>query len=305
MEIFTILFKSILSMFITISVGALAYKKNIISDEHLIGLNNILAFIILPCLIVSNFCISYSQEVFINLIYTTLLGSLVYIIPFILSSVCFKSKEQLERFTVIFSNTGFIGIPLVQATIGEQYVIYMSVHLVATTILAWTLGVYILSNDKREINAKKIIKNPCVYASIIGILIFLLDIPISDIIYNPIREIGMSCTLISFIIIGCYLAKTNIGNNFKNIKLYKLSILRLLGAPIITGLLLCLVPSSLNEIKLLTIITACTPVGAIITVLAQMYNKRPDIGAFYIIFTTALSALTLPLIVQIFYNLWI
>ena len=81
----------------------------------------------------------------------------------------FHRKSAVREFGTAFSNAGFIGIPLVQMTLGSDAVFYVASYVALINIFQWTYGVLILTKDKSAVSAKKIVKNPILIALIIAL----------------------------------------------------------------------------------------------------------------------------------------
>ena len=54
----------------------------------------------------------------------------------------------IERFSSVYSNCGFMGIPLVNAMFGSEGVFYLTAFITVFNILAWTHGIIIISGEK-------------------------------------------------------------------------------------------------------------------------------------------------------------
>ena len=91
------------------------------------------------------------------------LGALL--LSMLVSTLVFRRKSAIRRFGAAFSNAGFIGIPLVQMTLGEDAVFYVASFVAILNILQWTYGVFIITGDRSQISLKKIITNPIAVSS--------------------------------------------------------------------------------------------------------------------------------------------
>ena len=65
---------------------------------------------------------------------------LVHVLFLILTTILKQvlQLDTIERATVIYSNAGILVIPLVQALLGQEYVIYSSAYIAVQLILIWT-----------------------------------------------------------------------------------------------------------------------------------------------------------------------
>ena len=71
-----------------------------------------------------------------------------------------ENRRRVIRFASVFSNTGFIALPLAQALIDNENchegALYAAVYLAVFNILLWTYG-YAQMSGSTEITAKKIL----------------------------------------------------------------------------------------------------------------------------------------------------
>src|SRR5690606_12979168 len=110
----------------------------------------------LPCLILGGvFQLTIDRQLFIQL-------SIIFVISVILNALgvtfgwmtakALKFSTQKAREVAVlsgFGNTGFIGIPLCAALYGSEGALYAAVFDTGTAIMLWTLGTFVLQQDKQ------------------------------------------------------------------------------------------------------------------------------------------------------------
>ena len=129
-------------------------------------------------------------------------------------------QKGLYMFMTIFSNTGFMGYPIMKALFGNDAVFYTALFNILFNLEVFTLGVILINygNDvKMKLNPKNLL-SPGVVASIIAIFIYFLEIPIPDVIANSCGMVGDMTTPLAMMIIGATLA---------NIKVKELSLIHI------------------------------------------------------------------------------
>ena len=82
--------------------------------------------------------------------------------------------NSIEKASIIYTNAGYLVIPLVSAVLGEEWVFYTTAFILVQTILMWTHGVNLIGQEK-NLNIRKILCNPNVIAMIIGIALCVGD----------------------------------------------------------------------------------------------------------------------------------
>ena len=135
----------------------------------------------------------------------------------------------------------------------------------------------------------------------IGFAFFLFSVPVPDFISGSLDTLGEVNTGLAMVVLGCYLAQTRLSLIVRDLRAYKVSVLRLNVAPLLTLLLLWLVPSALvpSDIKMVVLITFSTPIGAMVAMLSQKYGANYEYGAGIVSLSTLLSLVSMPIILGI------
>lgn len=295
---YTILLQ-IIKMFLMICVGIILYKKKIITTSVITGLSNILLYIATPCIIVNSFLQEYSPEKVPNLIFVFFMSIIIHILCIFLSKIVYPKGDPIDQWGLIFSNSGFIGIPLVQGVFGDEAVFYLAPFIGIFYVFVWTYGIWIMCHDKRQISIKKLLLNPSIIALVFGILTFFFQINIPSPIHGSISSFAGLNTPLAMIVLGGHLAKGGILEILKNRKAYKVSFFRLFLAPLITAAILSLFPSRWDEVKNVLLIAESAPIGALSPVFAQKYEEDSTYAAQTVCLSTLLCIITIPIIMTI------
>ena len=296
MNIAIILFNQIIVMFLLMFVGTYLYKKQLVTIEGSKQLGNLLLKIVVPIVILKSFAVEYSDEKQQILIITFILSLFVLLISMIVSHIIYK-KDPILNFASSFSNVGFIGIPLVQAVLGDDSVFYITCIVAQLVALQWTYGLMIITKNKDFIKLKNVMINPVVIAFIIGLLIFKLDIQLPNVMMDTFTFMANMNTPLAMIICGIYLGQSNIKKMFTDFSLYKFSLVRLLLIPLLSLVFLFFVPNEYFDIKIAILIAACAPAGANVAVFASAHNKDYKKAVNSVCLSTLLSIIFIPLII--------
>lgn len=299
MALLMILIKQVCIMFVLMGVGFVSYKKKYISDAGSRDIGKILLNIVIPVVVISNFCIEKTPEKTAQLFGSALLSLVCMTLSVIMAYLFYHKKDRIGEFSAAFSNAGFIGIPLVSATFGSEAVFYISIMIVLINALQWTIGVYTLTDDSNVMDPCKIAKNPIVISVVLGIFIYFCGIRIPSIVMQVFSLISAINTPLAMFVSGVYLAQSDLLKIIKEKDPYLVSLIRLIVIPLVLILVFCLFPFGNREIKLAILIAAACPVGSNVAVFAQQYDKDYRKGVEYVCISTLLSIITLPLIVFI------
>ncbi|MGN0321397.1 MAG: AEC family transporter [Lachnospira sp.] len=302
MEIILILIKQCIIMLLLILTGFLLYRKKILTDVGSRELSNILVRLVIPCVIIDSYISAdFSRESLTGLLMMFVFSLLALVLAMVISYIVFGKKRKVMNFSAAFSNAGFMGIPLVSATLGSGAVFYVAVFVALLNIFQWTYGLMIMTEDKKYISVRKIITNPVLDGFIVAIAGYLIPIDIPSVIVRPISYIGAMNTPVAMIVLGVYLAQTDIKKSIKNIDVWMCCLIRLIVIPVITIFIFALIPVSegYDIIKQAALIAAITPVGANVAIFAKLYGADYEQSVRVVCVSTLMSVVTMPAMMYI------
>lgn len=289
----------ILVLFIIMFIGIIAKKRNIINENMEKSISTILVKIGMPAMVISSSAIAYSSEIIPNMINIFLITIISYavIIAFgtLSSSVLKFEKNTANVYTslIVFANVGFMGYPVARALYGEIGVFYTAIVNLVFTTMVWTYGI-LLYNSKGKLNLKSLV-NIGTISSILGILLFLLQLHIPGPILSALDLTGRMTTPLSMLLIGALIANVNLKELFSDWKVYWTSFMKLLVIPLVTASLLKLL--NYNEMVIsICAIMAAMPAAATNAIFAKEFDVNPTFASIGVFITTLLCIITLPLI---------
>ncbi|MEA5027160.1 MAG: AEC family transporter [Erysipelotrichaceae bacterium] len=298
MEVAIILFKQIIVMFILMFIGVWLFKKGFVSKEGSKQLGSILLYVVIPTIVLKSLWVEYSTARLDILVKTFGMALVALVVSMIISLVFFK-RDPVANFSSSFSNAGFIGIPLVQALLGTEAVFYITGIIMMLNLLQWTYGLVVMTGSTEHIKIERLIKNPVLIAFFLGFIAFLLNLPKPEIINTTFNTIAGLNTPLAMIVSGVYLAQCQFRSLFTDVRLYFVSLVRLLIIPVLTILVFSLFPVSLREGSLAVLISASAPVGANVAIFAAQYDADYTYAVRLVCTTTILSIISVPLIVAL------
>ncbi len=296
MDLVLILINQVLIMYILMFIGYMAYKRKLLSDQGTRDLGKILLNIAIPIVVISNFCVEKTSEKTGELLSSILISAVCMAISIIVAYLFFHKRDRIAEFASAFSNAGFIGIPLVQATFGEHAVFYISMMIVLVNLLQWTYGVYTITDEKKYINLKAVAKNPIVVSVLIGLIIYFSGIRMPSIVSRLFTIIGNLNTPLAMLVSGVYLAQSNLPDMLKKKDVYYVCFVRLIVVPLAILMIFRFLPFGNTTIKMAILLAGACPVGSNVAIFAQQYDKDYKKGIEYVCVSTILSILSLPLV---------
>lgn len=307
MELVTVCVNQIAVMFILIAAGFVC-GKTILSQETGKQLSKLVLNVVNPMLIFMSYQMDFNGELMKNLLLAVLLGAVSFAVSILLSEIMFaKSSPEhkaADNFFSVYSNCGFMGIPLINGLFGSEGVFYLTGYLTCFNILTWTHGIMLYrSGEEKESVGKtalKVIRSPSVIAIIAGLICFVLQLRLPELIAEAADYISSMNTPLAMIVAGVTIAGSGkVTDMLKNGRAYFISVIRLLIMPLIF-MLLCRVCGYFGapETVYMTIFTAAACPGATMGVMfAVSFGKNPSYASNLFTLSTILSAVTLPIIV--------
>ena len=289
-------------LFILILIGVALTKAKILTEKGVSSMTDMVLLLVTPCVIIKSFVREFDTSVLKNLLISFLLAFLLHIGFIILSHIFTRSKdkatEKVLRFGAIFSNCGYMSIPLQQAILGDIGVFYAASYVAIFNLFIWSYGIISMSGDKKYLTPKKMILNPGIIGLVLGLIVFLFSIPLPKLVLEPISYIASLNTPLPMIIIGYHLTKSNMLNGLKDIKCVFAMLLKLIIFPIIAlvAMYLCGVRGDM----LVSLLISCSaPTAAITTMFAAKFSANTSLSVNMVSLSTIFSLLTMPCLITL------
>ena len=303
MELALIALRQTAVMFLLMGIGWALCRGGKISRDGSRELANLLLYVILPSAILNAFCTEYTAEKSRRLLCAFGLSLAALLLAVLVSRLIFR-RYPIDHFGAAFSNAGFMGLPLIQALLGSEAVIYSAPFIALLNFLQWTYGVSVLTGQKGGLTLRKTVTNPILLSLAAGLACFYLRITLSGVLSTTVSSVAAMNSPAAMIILGVYLAQTDLRSLFTAPRLYANAAVRLLLIPGLTLAMFGLLPASLWEARLALLIAASAPVGANVAVYAQLNPLDYTYASKSVCLSTLLSIGTLPLVIALAGLLW-
>ncbi|NLY43643.1 MAG: AEC family transporter [Clostridiaceae bacterium] len=291
----------VLILFFIMIIGFYAKKKDIINNSTSKKLSELLLKITNPLLVISSFQISFTEEIMHNVTTLFIFSIAAHVFSILLGQILFfkyrGSTKKIMKFSAIYSNCGFMGIPVLESLYGKAGVLFASVYIAVFNIFVWTNGVMIFSDKKKmdKDTFKKALLNPGIISVIIGLFLFIFSIELPNTIASTIELVGSMTTPLSMLIIGSNFADCKLKELFYGFELYYITAVRLVLIPVLTYLVLKCIGLS-GTILTVCILMVAMPVAATTTIFAEMYDEDSLFASRVIGFSTLASIITIPFV---------
>lgn len=294
-----------ISMFLLILVGAGCFKLNLLSKETVNQISALVLKVINPVVIFMAYQREFQSELVKNLGWTFLLSMIAYVIAIAVSYFFVRQKEGretiIERFSCIYSNCGFMGIPLVKSMFDYEGVFYLTAFLTVFNALVWSHGVMQMSGEKSLKSLGKVLRSPAIIAIVLGMLFFFVQIPVPEILAETMETIGSLNTPLAMIVAGATIIQTDLLHVFRKPRVFYICFIKLLLIPmLVTGIFMLFPFDRVIEMTVLAAMSA--PSAAICTMQCLNYHRNATYASELFGVTTLFSVATMPLM-MIMYEL--
>lgn len=305
MEVILLLMQQNLIMFLYMFIGIFLYRKKLLTQAGSGDIGKLLLYIIMPVAIIKSYLQDFSMDMLLGLSLSFGASLAALLVSILISKLAFGRKYPIEHFGAAFSNAGFIGIPLVQMTLGEDAVFYVASFVALLNILQWTYGVFVITEGKCRISIRTIITNPIVISFVIGLLLFFLPIQLPKLVTTVLSTISAMNGPLAMIVMGAYLGQLTLKELFLDKTVYFCTVIRLLVIPLATILLLSLLPKDYLVLKQTILIAASAPVGANVAIFASLHGKNYTQAVKDVCLSTILCILSYPIILAAANLIWL
>lgn len=286
--------------------GFFLTKANVLKEEHIKGFAVFLLYVCSPALSIYSFQQSEcNMEILINigilLLVTTFMQVLIMGIGFLINIKTYKidGASRVATVAAAFGNVGFFGVPILQALLPDhpEAMVYSAVMSVMMNLIGWTLGMFMMSGDRKHVSVKNFLINPTTLCLLIALPLFFTNTSLPKPVMNFVEFFSKMSTPTAMTVLGMRLAFVK----FRDLMDYRQVVaifLKLIALPLITFGIMYALPVD-ETLKISTYILSCMPPAAITLNFAELSNTSPKTAANIVVVGSMLVAITLPVLLLI------
>ena len=289
-------------LFILIGLGYFGGKIKLLNKSGVKCMNDVMLYFVTPCVIINVFQREFDKKMLANLLLSMVASMIAHVVAYLLALLFVRNKDESKgailRFGAVFSNCGFMALPLIEALLGDEGLFYAAGYLAVFNICVWTFGQYIMSKGKGDFSLKKAFLNPGVIAVAIGLVMFFTSCTLPQVIGSPIAFLSELNTPVPMLIIGYTISTIDLKELIKIKELVPSLVIRLVFTPLLVLLALYLI--GVRDVLLVaSIVSASTPVAAITTMFAIKFDADEKLASKLVAVSTLFSLVTMIVIVAV------
>ena len=297
---FILIFEQLVKMFFIMLLAILCYKIKLVNQEGNKTVSNLLLLVVNPLVIITTYQTDYKPELVRGLLISFGAAVLCHIVGIIATTLLIRPKgspdANIERYNAMYSNCGFIGIPLISSVLGSNGVFFLSAYIVVFNLFSWTHGVVLMEKKFSWENVRKGLRAPMVTATIIAVLLLFFRIRFPDVVLDSMNYVADMNTPLAMMVAGFSVAQTDILKMCTKLRVYFSCFLKLVLIPVIMIFLLKIIPLP-RDVAMTTLIACACPAATTGTMMAIRYRQNYTYSSEMFALSTILAVATIPLIV--------
>lgn len=289
------MFGQIITLFSFIICGLLLGKSGKLRASDATVLSALEVYIFLPCMNFVTFCerftLSYFKQKGPLLIYAVICIFVFHLLGTLFSKL-FKNdayEKEVFRYSTVITNYGYMGYALVASYFGGDALLDFAFFSVP---FSFYIYIYAFPKLTGAVGGFKKIFNPPLIAMLIGAFFGISGISVGE-TFNNILTAGYNCMApVSMLLTGIAISEFNTIEILKNIKVYIITLVRLIIMPA-ASLLTCLFLP--RDISLMIIIYCALPAGLNTVIFPKFAGKDCRLGAGLALFSNLAACVSVPL----------
>ncbi len=319
----SLLVVSVATLFCYIAIGFILRKVKLAEDAFAKNVSVMVIYVGQTAMLLHGFLIEFDATVFKNFCWAFVFVFLIHAMLYVLVRGLFKKApdkiRSVLRYGIMFSNAGFMGIPVIADVFGNDYLIYATAYAACFNIFSFSLGRLIYTNDKKYISVKKLFINPGFIPVALGVILYATGIggwiqaqlgqpgfvsQTTEVLYKVCGVCKELVAPASMLVIGVRLADIRFKGIFKDKYLYPFLLARAFLCPMLVFLLLK--PFHLlgvfNDAVLSTLIVlSATPAASATTMFAELYGADSVYAGKLVALSTLAAIITMPVAALLLY----
>lgn len=293
-------------MFLLMAVGFVCSRLNYLNDTGAANLSVVLNRVVAPAVIIHSFERTFDPALAHDLVLSGLCAFLYALVAILLAHTVFRKGGAHQnfadkRFCLVFTNCGFMALPLLDALLGSYGLFLGSAFIVVNNLLLWSYGVDQLSQgapEKAQHRLRNALVNPGTVSLAIGLVLFLTPFTLPSIPSQAVGYVASLNTPVAMLILGSFLAQCDLKSCFRGRDVYLVTGLRLLALPLIMLVLYRLLPLP-HAVRQSLLISVSAPVAMAAPMFARMFGTDYLFSTRAVAVSTLLSAVTIPAMIAL------
>ena len=309
---FTVPATQVAIMFGLMAVGWVAYRARWLGTEALRGLTNLLLFLVAPSVTIQAFQRPFDAGRLRTIGIVFVIDLVAFAITIAVARALMNRRLVPDhamrvalQFGTVYSNAGFIGIPLTQALLGSDGVFYAVTYVAAYTLFVWTHGISLFGHEhvRPSMKLRHVLLNPGIISILIALPLYIFSVHIPSLGSDVVGYLAAMNTPLSMIVVGVNLAAFSLRSIFSDKYVWLGTLARNIIVPALFIVLLGFLPID-PVARMAILISVSTPVGAFLVIFSVRHDQDTQFATRLLCLSTLLCVITLPVALVVAGALW-
>jgi len=309
---FTVPATQVAIMFGLMAVGWVAYRVKWLGAEALRGLTNLLLFLVAPAVIIQAFQRPFDTARLRSIGIVFVIDLVAFAITIAVARALMNRRLVPDhamrvalQFGTVYSNAGFIGIPLTQALLGSDGVFYAVTYIAAYTVYVWTHGISLFGHEhvRPSMKIRRVLLNPGIISILIALPLYILSVHIPSPASDVVGYLAAMNTPLSMIVVGVNIAAFSLRSIFSDKFVWLGTLARNIIIPALFIVLLGFLPID-PVARMAILISVSTPVGAFLVIFSVRHDQDTQFATRLLCLSTLLCVITLPVALVVASRVW-
>ncbi len=296
---FIVAFKAVVPVFVLIGIGLVIQRQKLLTEAELRRVNRMVFQIFFFVMMFYNLYTTNLGETFRPRLVVFALTALAVVYGAAFALVYRGERSNRRRGAMIQaiyrSNFVLMGVPLVGNMFGEANIAVTTMMIAIVVPIYNVLGVITLEIFRGgTCSVKKLfaglLKNPMIRGALLGLFCLLLKVPVPEPVLRPLSQVAAATTPLALIILGASFHAGSTSEHRPQLAVCIVSRLLLVPGAVLTAAALL----GFRGIEFATLLSIfATPCAVAGFAMAQQMESDADLAGNAVVFTTALSSLTI------------
>lgn len=297
--------RQVLILYVMVAVGFLCDKTGLFTEKTARLTNNLLFYVITTAVIVKSFATTpFTPETAKQLLLASLCAVGTHVLGILLTLPLYRKgrpHDVIYKYACIYGNFGYMALPLAQALLGDEGVLYCSMGVLVFQVFCFTHGIHLMDkkDEKTKFSIKKILLNPGVIGILLGLPFFVTGLKMPEFLLEPVSGIASMNTPLAMILLGTYMSNCGMKGLLSDKNNYFVTLIKNIVVPLIMLVILKTTGIVTGTLLVSTLIQASAPVANNTVMFSAQYGHDTGVATKTVTFSTFASVLTMPCIIAL------
>lgn len=311
-----LIFEKMCVLLLLMISGYFANRSGILTEEASQKISSLVVNIASPAMIISSSAGSLNLIEKKDAFFAMAVSWGIFAVLLVMAEVLCRLPWLQQRYRgiyccmLVFSNIGFMGLPIMKAVYGDMAVLYGAMFQIPFNVLIYTYGVMRIrgasvgedgsasemgrSGSGGGWKIRKILNNG-VCAVLVLLFLFFTSFTLPGVIMETLGYFTNLCVPCSMMVIGASMGGIRPGDILQDKPLLVFSLLKQIVIPLGMMAVIRHLVSDADMLGAILVVLA-TPIASMVVMMAKEYHGESKLAAEAVTLTTLLSVVTIPLI---------